>query len=146
MTDEAVRTVGLSTAVLVGGLTASLLVVVGLALGPFGVEPGVDAVPSVGPWTLAGLAIAAGFLQTFVTTSVHQQYGWARAPGVLSHLAWTVAFGYAVVSLGVGIVPLVMCVANAFATAGLLTAGEAFDTGRTDTSEMHATDIGTGYR
>ena len=146
MSEEAVRTVGLSTAVLVGGLTASVLVVVGLALGPFAVEPGMGYVAAYGAWTVAGVTLAAGFLQTFVTTAVHQHLGWARAPGVLLHLAWTVAFGYALVTVGVSIVPLVLCIANAFATVGLLTAGEAFDTSRTDTSEMHATDIGTGYR
>lgn len=146
MSDSPVRTVGVSVAVLAGSLTASVLVVVGLALGPFAVDPGVEAVAAYGPWTLAGAALAAGFLQTFVTTAVHQQYGWARAPGVLVHLAWTAALGYALVTVGVSIVPLVLCLANAFATVGLLNAGEAFDTSRTDTSEMHATDIGTGYR
>ncbi|WP_256298550.1 hypothetical protein [Haloarchaeobius salinus] len=146
MPEEAVRTIGLSTAVLVGGLTASVLVVVGLALGPFAVDPGLDVVAEYGSWTVALGVLAAGFVQTFVTTAVHQHYGWARTPGVLLHLAWTLAFGYALVTVGVRIVPLVLCLANAFATVGLLTAGEAFDTGRTDTSEMHATDIGTGYR
>lgn len=146
MSDAAVRTIGLSVAVLVGGLTASVLVVVGLALGPFEVDPGMGFVAAYGAWTLAGVALAAGFSQTFVTTVVHQQYGWARAPGVLLHLAWTLALAYALVTFGVSIVPLVLCIANAFATVGLLTAGEAFVTSRTDTSEMHATDIGTGYR
>mgnify|MGYP000017513289 FL=1 len=146
MSETAVRTVGLSTAVLVGALTASVLVVVGLALGPFGVDPGKGFVATHGAWTLAVVALAAGFLQTFVTTAAHQHYSWARAPGVLLHFAWTLALGYALVTVGVSIVPLVLCLANGFATVGLLTADEAFDTGRTDTSEMHATDIGTGYR
>ncbi len=129
-----------------GALTASVLVVVGLVLGPFGVDPGKGFVATHGAWTLAVVALAAGFLQTFVTTAAHQHYSWARAPGVLLHFAWTLALGYALVTVGVSIVPLVLCLANGFATVGLLTADEAFDTGRTDTSEMHATDIGTGYR
>lgn len=146
MSDTAVRTVGLSAAVLVGGLTASVLMVVGLAMGPFGIEPALDVVAEYGAWTLAIAALAAGFLQTFVTASVHQHYTWARAPGVLLHLGWTVACGYALVTFGVSIVPLVLCIANGIGTVGLLTAGEAFVTSRTDTSEMHATEIGTGYR
>jgi hypothetical protein len=146
MPESAVRTIGLSTAVLARGLTASVLVVVGLALGPFAVEPGMGFVATHGAWTLAVVALAAGFLQTFVTTAAHQHYGWVRAPGVLLHLVWTLALGYALVTFGVSIVPLVLCLANGLATVGLLTADEAFATDRTDTSEMHATEIGTGYR
>ncbi|WP_435345274.1 hypothetical protein [Haloarchaeobius sp. HRN-SO-5] len=146
MADSPVRTVGVSFAAIVGLITASTFVLTGLAVGVYEFELSIAVVSRFGKWPAASAFFGVGFVMLLVTACVYQLYRWSRRPALVLHVLSAAGFGYMLATVGLEIIPLVLFASNVIATFGLFNAGPVFEHTRTDTSDMHATDIGTGLR
>lgn len=139
------RATGTAVAAVCGFLTGSF--VLSIALLQYLLEGGLSFVPSSPPVVVG--CFVAGFVFVGVSMGVFTMRPNAQKLGVPVHLAAVVGFSFMTLSTfdttSIALVGAVMAAMNGIAAVAIVASKDVVVDGRTDTSDDHATDIGTGF-
>lgn len=145
MTRGKARSTGTVLAAAAMGLSAGYFIFAGLLayLMPSAPIPG-------GVTVMIGMEVV-GFAVLTLAAGVFMMWSWSRKPAAIVAGLMTVGFAYVgattfTVAEPATVINVLMAVNNALAAFALLLSEDIVVDERTDTSEKHATDIGTGYR
>jgi hypothetical protein len=144
MSPSKERATGTAVGAMCGFLTGSFILSIGLLEFLVGLDFVPGSIPAMTGYFLGGFAVVGA------STAVYMMRPSGRTLAIPLHVAAIVAFGMMTTNnmgdVSVALVGGVMAAMNVVGALSLVTSTDTEVGGRTDTSDDHATDIGTGFR
>lgn len=139
------RSTGTLLATAATSLSAAYFIVAGLLVYLMPSVPIPGGLPAMVGYEVVGFALLT------LAAGLFTMVRWCRTPATVASGLLMLAFAYLgvttfTVAEPATVVNVLMAVNNGMAAVALLLSDDIVVSGRTDTSEQHATDIGTGWR